>query len=491
MVARADGSGGAAVPHPPGVRLLCAAEALERFSYYTMSGLLALFLTGGPGTGGFGWAPESAIRFAGTYTAIVWFAPLLGGWIADRLLGARRAVVWGGVLLAAGQALMAAPVVMPILVEAATGQAVAHAIAEWHGPLGRLWLVPADRALLSAHATYAPMTYWLSTWPFYTGLAVLALGNGLFKPNVTVLLGRLYGPDHPRRDDGFTLFYIAINVGGILSALAAGTIGELFGWAFGFGVAALAMVAGTLLVIASRRYFSREIDRPSRTISVAPSIGADRNRPTSGRIAFIALMAAFATLFWAAYLQIYGLLALFTYTSVNRTIAGFTIPAPWFGSLPSVYVILVGTSVAAVFRRRQNAGRRIDTVGRFVLGLCFAAGAFALLAGGIGSSRAGGGTGSAWLLAFYLLLTLGELCLSPAGNEMAARFAPPHLSGRLMAVWMLCLAFGSLLAGWVGSLGSPTMPVPVLAGLAAALAGSGGALALLRHRLRGMVASAS
>lgn len=474
--------------HPPGVRLLCAAEALERFSYYTMSGLLVLFLTGVPHTGGFGWNSASAIRFVGTYTAIVWFTPLLGGWIADRFLGAHRAVICGGVLLALGQALMATPVLAPILAEAMTGQPVVRSITDWGGPLGQLWLDATDRAALSAAGPYTLITYRLSTWPFYVGLAALALGNGLFKPNVTVLLGRLYGPDHPRRDDGFTLFYIAINVGGILSALAAGTIGEIFGWAFGFGVAALAMIVGTGLVISAGRFFSISNGR-SQGDAAAPALEtSERSISSRGRILFIALLAAFATLFWAAYLQIYGLLALFTYSSVDRTIAGITIPATWFASLASAYVILIGSTVAAVFRRRQSAGRRIDTVGRFVLGLGFAAGAFALLAGGISLTPAGAGTSAVWLLLFYLLLTIGELCLSPAGNEMAARFAPRHMSGRLMALWMLCLAFGSLLAGSVGSLGSPTAPVPVLIWLVAALAASTGLLALLRHRLRALVA---
>ncbi len=425
------------IRHPSGLGTLCFAEALERFSYYTMSGLLVLFLTGTPDKGGLGWPPQDAVAFFGTYTAAVWFTPLAGGFVADRLTGSRGAMIWGAVFLAAGQMLMCMPAVSKLA-----------------------WSVNA----------------------FYAGLLLLALGNGLFKPNVTVVLGRLYGRAHPLREQGFTLFYVAINIGAVLSALVAGTVAERFGWAFGFGVASVAMLIGlvALMLPALRQSAIEEL----RVVPAPADTAANSSAASRGPILFIAAMAVFATLFWAAFLQMFGVLSVYIYDEVDRSIAGWTVPAAWFGSLTAAFIIIFGTYFSRLLARLTQSGWRIDTVSRFAAGLAFAAAGFAIVA----LVAAWPQPSFVWLISFYLLLTLGELCLSPAGNEMAQRFAPPHLAGRLMAVWMLCLAFGSLLSGQIGALADPKQPSPLFTAIAIVLAAAAVVLVAAGPRLRRMVA---
>lgn len=465
--------------HPPGLKTLCMAEMLERFSYYTLSGLAVLMLTGLPEKGGFGWNSTQAISFFGFYLSLVWFAPVVGGWLADSWLGTRRAVIVGGAMLAIGQALLAVPAIAPYVTDWLGSQVLQSQLIAAKVELGKLSLTHANQEALGD----AIPLYKAISFSFYGGLAMIALGNGLFKPNVTVLLGYLYGPDHGRRDEGFTLFYVAINIGAVAAALVSGTIAEAFGWTLGFAIAAAAMLSSVLLLIFAGKAI-QDADAPfgksARNIDIAasPALG-------SATVIYISVFAAFATLFWTAFMQPAGLLSLYTFNQIDRSIGNFTIPAPWLGSLTAFFVIVTGTTFSRSIISLRNRGWTLDTSSRFVFGLALSGIAFLLLAAVVTIFDR---PSFLWLVAFYFLLTISELCISPAGNEMAARYATPATAGRIMALWMLCLAVGGLLSGLVGSAADVNRPMIALACLGIGLVISATILWLLRGLLERLVA---
>ena len=465
--------------HPSGVKTLCVAEMLERFSYYTLSGLAVLMLTGSPESGGFGWNSTQAISFFGFYLSLVWFAPVVGGWLADSWLGTRRAVIVGGVMLAIGQALLAVPAVAPYVTDWLGSQELQSQMIAAKVELGKLSLSGASREALGD----ALPLYQTISFSFYSGLAMIALGNGLFKLNVKVLLCYLYSPDHARRDEGFTLFYVAINIGAVAAALVSGTIGETFGWTLGFAIAAAAMIASVLLLIFAGKAVQDADALSSKSarnsdIAVSPARG-------SGTVIYISVFAAFATLFWTAFMQPAGLLSLYTFHQIDRSIGNFTIPATWLGSLTAFFVIVTGTTFSRLLISLRNRGWNLDTLSRFVFELTLSGIAFLLLTVVVTIFDR---PSFLWLVAFYFLLTISELCISPAGNEMAARCATPATSGRIMALWMLCLAAGGLLSRLVGSAADVNRPMIALAFLGLGLMISAAILWLLRGVLERLVA---
>jgi POT family proton-dependent oligopeptide transporter len=465
--------------HPRGTYLLCFTETLERFSFYTMSGLLVLFLTGTPAAGGLGWAADSAIRFYGAYVGVLWLMPLAGGWAADRLLGARRAVYLGGVLIAVGQALMLTPAIFAPIVSAWTHVPLTRALVDAKITLGLLHLpAAAEQSLLSALTALEGGAnaardrgllrgvYLLPSYAFTLGLACLAIGNGLLKPNITVMLGRLYTPNDPKRDEGFTLFYIAINVGAVLAALVAGTVAESFGWATGFGIASAVMSAGMLTLFALRRSLARADQAPPRSSASV----AIRNPLPRRPLAYVVILMLFAAIFWAAFFQMYGLLAVLAYRSVDRSVLGFTVPAAWFSSMTPFFLIALGPAFQAGLRALSRRGATVETPARFTAGLGLAAVAFFFLAVGLRLQAPGALLPIEWPILFYLILSMAELSLSPAGNAMASRHVAAEFSGRLMAIWFMCYAGGSFLSGLAGGLVAIYPVEAVLLGIGMTLA---------------------
>jgi proton-dependent oligopeptide transporter, POT family len=488
--------------HPPGTYLLCFTEMLERFSYYTMSGLLVLFLAGSPTVGGFGWPKPLAIEVFGIYVAILWLMPLPGGWIGDNWLGARRAAIVGGLLVAAGQALMLSPAVVPGLVTSATCVPVGPALVAAGVPLGMPFADAATRQALATslgailgHSPAATemsallLAYRLPGFAFAAGLVLLAVGNGLLKPNITVMLGDIYRHQDPRRDEAFTLFYIGINLGAVASALLAGTVAERLGWAFGFGIASVMVLAGTLALVVLGHLLPAHVGR-RRATSLAGSGPVRREPLPRGPLLHVVVMMLFAAVFWGAFMQTFGLLSLFAYADVDRAAGDFIVPAAWFGSLTPFFLIGVGP----LFQWGINAlGRRgilLDTQKRFIIGFFIAALAFVMLATAIAVQPHGGKTPMVWLAMFYLILAVGELSLSPAGNAMIGRLGSPAVAGRLMAIWFLCYGLGSLLSAGFGGL-AQVMSIPaVLACLAITLFAAALLMALFRRpiqRLAGLV----
>jgi POT family proton-dependent oligopeptide transporter len=465
--------------HPRGLATLFMTELWERFSYYGMRALLVLFMTAGAASGGLGFNVAKAGAVYGLYTASVYMLSLPGGWIADRFLGQRRAVLYGGVLIAAGNILLAVP----------------------------------------ALAT------------FYFGLAISAIGTGLLKPNVSVMVGQLYGADDARRDAGFSIFYMGINLGAFLSPLVCGYLGQQVNWHIGFGVAAAGMVLGLVQYVAGGKHLRQaglhpepaatpeQATRERRwlrnglgtalililvlaglNLSGAVNITAGLLSDGLGVILLVTVVVFFAwlffggdwslaerkklmvvgvlflasALFWCMFEQAGSTLNLFADRSTDKNILGFSFPASWLQSMNALFIIALAPVFAWLWVRLGS--REPSSPAKFVLGLLAAGLGFAVLA--LGALKAAGGAqvSPLWLVVVYLFHTVGELCLSPVGLSAMTKLAPARIGSLLMGVWFLSLSVGNYLGGRIASM-YESLALPALFGLIAAF-GIGAGLVL-------------
>jgi proton-dependent oligopeptide transporter, POT family len=370
---------------PRGLTILFLTEMWEIFSYYGMRALLVYYMTKQLMIG-----QERASFIYGTYTAMAYFTPILGGVIADRWLGKRRAVIIGGSVMAAGHFMM----------------------------------------------TFEPL--------FYLALATIALGNGLFLPSLPSQITDLYRPDDPRRGWAYNVYYVGINIGGFLAPLVCGTLGEFYGWHWGFGAAGLGMLAGLVIYILGGKYLPER----GRVVRNAPSTTVLNHRST-----FVLLFAVglAVTVFRGAYEQVGNTVALWADVGIDRTTALMTIPMTWFQSLNPLLVFMMTPLLLARWRRQADAGRRQSSMRKMALGALMVAGAYLLLA--IVALKAEPARASwLWLVWFFVLFTLGELYILPTGLGLFARLAPVGFGATTVAAWFLAIFSGSLTAGAVGSL---------------------------------------
>jgi POT family proton-dependent oligopeptide transporter len=430
--------------HPRGLFLLFTTEMWERMSFYGMRALLVLYLTDAT-RGGFGWSKSEALSLYGWYTGLVYVTPLLGGWLPDRVLGQRRAVVIGGVLMMIGHFLMAVPDLPPS------------------------FLLGVPRVL-----------------PLYLALGFIMAGNGLFKPNISVLVGQLYPAGDARRDSGFTLFYMGINLGALLGALICGTLGERVGWAYGFGAAGIGMALGLALflwqaapLLGGTGLRATEADRAQ--IAAARAAGTERGLTSIElqRIAVILILSFFVIFFWAAFEQAGGLMTLYTDEKVERHVGSFLVPTTWFNMVNSGLIILMGPLFSALWT--ALARRRLDppVPMKMALGLVLMSLGFVFM---LGASREAGASGKAaltWIVAAYAFHTMGELCLSPVGLSMVTKLAPARLVSLLMGIWFLSTAIANKLAGVVGSQAESAGEFAVFLGIVVATGAAGLVLAAL------------
>jgi POT family proton-dependent oligopeptide transporter len=374
---------------PRGLTVLFLTNMWEQFSYYGMRALLVYYMTKQLLL-----SQESSSFIYGAYTACAYFTPIIGGVIADRLLGKRRAVIIGASIMAAGHFMMA----------------------------------------------FEAM--------FYVALATIALGNGLFLPSLPSQINDLYKPGDPRRGWAYNVYYVGINIGGFLAPLICGTLGEFYGWHYGFGAAGIGMLAGLMIYLWGQRYLPPEPPRVERQAQ-------PQNRWADHRHAFTALLAiALAvTVFRGAYEQVGNTVALWADTGVDRAAGGFTIPMTWFQSLNPLLVMLMTPPLLVWWRRRAEAGHDSSPARRMALGALIVAAAYLLLAA---VAWAGGGEHAdwLWLLLFFVLFTFGELFILPTGLGLFARLAPAGLGATTVAAWFLAIFTGSLAAGLVGTLWS-------------------------------------
>lgn len=410
--------------HPAGLAILFFTEMWERFSFYGMRALLIYYMTKHLLI-----EQGLASHLYGLYGGLVYFTPLLGGWLADRYLGQHRCVVLGGLLMAAGHFLM------------------------------------AFEAL------------------FFPALGLLILGNGAFKPNISAQVGGLYAQGDTRRDRAFSIFYVGINLGAFLAPLVCGYLGERWGWHYGFGAAGVGMMFGLGVYLLGRRLLPRTA--PAASVVETP---AERGEERS-RLFGLGAVCLVVVLFWAVYEQMGNTMALWVDSDTDRHILGWEMPASWFQSFNPFFIFLLTPLVTRLWSRQARAGREPTSVGKMALGLFFMGAAYLIMVYPASLYAVDGTPVSMfWLVGFTLVLTLGELYLSPVGLSLVTKLAPARLLSLCMGIWFLAQFLGNTGAGLLGGLWN-AIPFAGFFTLMAGLAILGGlALAGLGRPLRRVLA---
>jgi POT family proton-dependent oligopeptide transporter len=398
---------------PRGLTILFLTEMWEKFSYYGMRTLLVYYMVKQ-----LQFAQGYASMVYGTYSAMVLFTPIIGAYISDRWLGKRRAIVIGSITMAIGHFLM----------------------------------------------TFEPM--------FYIAMGTIAVGNGLFLPNLPSQIGQLYDKDDPRRQSAYSIYYLGVNLGAFFSPLLCGTIGELYGWHYGFGLAGIGMCVGLAIYLAGSRYLPRDTVGES---TEAPAQEETRREPFPFGLLLATALAVI--IFRSAYEQSGNSMALWLDTGVDRSAGNLSIPATWFQSLNPMFVFILTPMIVAFWSRDRNPRPfRTSALRRMALGAFGVALSYALLSGIIALSE----TGLVhWIIAvaFFLLFTLAEIYILPVGLSLFATASPSRFTATTIAAWFLASFAGNLLAGYVGTWWSLMSPVAFFATMAAIGAASGLALA--------------
>jgi POT family proton-dependent oligopeptide transporter len=401
--------------HPAGLFVLFFTEMWERFSYYGMRSLLVLYMVDHlflhPDVGqrvlGFslvkgglegifgplGPQPLSS-QIYGLYTAFVYLTPFFGGLLADRVIGQRRAVILGGVLMAIGHFLMA--------VESL----------------------------------------------FFPALLFLILGNGAFKPNISTQVGSLYPPGDPRRDRAFTIFYMGINLGAFFSPLVCGTLGQRFGWHYGFAAAGVGMVAGLGLYLLGQGTLSPDLlMKTAGRTREKRSLTPDERR----RVWALVLLCALNIIFWGIYEQQGNTLQLWADRNTNWNLFGLEVPSTWFQAFNPLLIFLLAPLLNLFWSRQSRRDSEPSTIMKMALGCLLGGVSFLVMV------FAAQGTGPeerrsvAWLIGTIFILTIGELYLSPIGLSLVTKAAPARMVSMMMGVWFLSSFFGNYLAGFLGT----------------------------------------
>lgn len=424
--------------HPRGLTTLFFTEMWERFSYYGMRALLILYMTTAVASGGMGLDNARAASIYGAYTGSVYLMSIPGGWVADNVLGTRWAVFVGGVIIALGHFSMAVP----------------------------------------------------SDFTFFLGLVLIVLGTGLLKPNVSALVGDLYSQEDQRRDAGFSLFYMGINIGALTAPLVCGFLGEKINWHLGFGAAGVGMTFGLIQYLVGRDRLAHVGNPPQQTsaetrrkavigvlfmAAICAAVGllffgpevivANQMwimlgalalffgwmflaflRPEEKKpVAVIVILFFFSIIFWACYEQAGSSFSLFARDFTNRFVFGYEFPASWYQSSPPLFVVLLTPAFVLLWSVLGN--RQPSSPIKFSLGLLFVGLGAAVLA--LASLSIGGGSkvGPWWLVGVYLLQTIGEICLYPVGLSTTTKLSPPRLTGLMMGIYFLSISFGNFAAG--------------------------------------------
>jgi POT family proton-dependent oligopeptide transporter len=402
--------------HPIGLTILFLTEMWERFGFYGMRAILVFYMIKG-----LAFSQPRSSQVYGWYIGLVYLTPIAGGWLADRFIGYKRAILLGGAVLAAGYFMLG---------------------------LGRPEL-------------------------FYPALAVLILGNGAFKANISTVVGKLYKPGDPRRDRGFGIFYVGINVGAAFSPLVCGTLGERYGWKWGFLAAGVGMIIGIITFLVGQPLLKGVNmgrgdggDQPTAQVQQDGEVPPNERRETEfGRILSLCIIGFFVIFFWAAYEQGGNTLALWADENTIRNvhlpfIGAFEVPASWFQSVNPIFIFCITPLLNIVWFRLGQRNKEPGSAAKMTLGLFFLGLSFIVLM--IAASAAGSNVGKVsmlWLISAYLVQTVGELALSPIGLSLVTKLAPARLGGMLMGVWFLAVFLGNKLSGTLGELYSKTSHV--------------------------------
>jgi len=406
----------------------------ERFSYYGMRALLVLYLVNS-----LNYSESDALHIYAVYTGLVYLTPLIGGYLADRFLGTQKSIFIGGVTMMIGHFLMAFPDYL------------------------------------------------------YLAIGMLIIGNGYFKPNISSLLGRLYKSDDQRRDSGFSIFYVGINLGAFLAPLIVGYVGETINWHYGFAIAGFGMLAGLIqFYFGQSKIIKEDTSLQSKKLKSADwlliTIISVINIPLIllilqvnqvlnnfffeillaviviifsylftrkkqlvsakedlKKIIYIGVLSIFVIFFWVGFEQAGGSLTLFANNSVDRNFLGFIIPASFFQSINPLIIILIGPMIANFWLRVDRSKNNINTPQKMGLGLLLLAGGFFLIT--LVNNASDTSISLWWLVGVYFLHTLGELCLSPIGLSMVSKVSPKKIASLMMGFWFLSSAVANFMAG--------------------------------------------
>jgi POT family proton-dependent oligopeptide transporter len=472
MTPTSDSNDRAFFGHPRGLSTLFFTEMWERFSYYGMRALLLLYMTAPVAAGGLGFDAAQGGAVYGLYTSMVYMACLPGGWIADRFIGARKAVLYGGILIASGHFSMAIP----------------------------------------------------SLATFYLGLFLIVMGTGLLKGNVSVIVGHLYSAGDQRRDAGFSIFYMGINLGAFVAPLVCGYLGQQINWHLGFAAAGVGMVLGVVQYVAGSKSLGDAGLHPAPAESPAAAAALKKQAQLWGgsfvvlalvlgiggftgalpitatqvsdaagvflllvtvgffgwlffstgwtpnerkRLYVIGVLFLASAIFWSVFEQAGSTLNLFADRNTRTELLGMPFPSSWFQSLNSLFLIALAPVFAWIWIRLAARGKEPSSPAKFVFGLVFVGLGFAILVPPAQMAEGGAQVSPMWLTLTYLLHTVGELALSPVGLSAMTKLSPARIVGMSMGVWFLATSVGNFIGGRVSglyeSLALPTLFTAVAA----------------------------
>ena len=395
--------------HPPGLAVLFLTEMWEKFSFFGMRALQVYYMTRQ-----LHFSQGTASLIYGAYAAGVYLTPIAGGVISDRWLGRHRAIVIGSLVMAAGHFMM------------------------------------ASEAL------------------FFPAMVVIAVGNGLFLPNLPSQVSALYAENDPRRASAYNLYYMGINLGAFLAPLVCGTLGELYGWHWGFGAAGLGMCLGLAIYLAGGRWLPREAPR------TPPKPAAAARDDAATRIGLLVAIGLAVVVYRMAYEQTGNTLAVWVDASVDRRLGGWTMPATWVQSLNPMFVFLLTPLLVAIWQRREARTGAARPLGRMAIGAFVSAAAWLALAAIAHRDLTRHAlTSIGWVTAFFVLFTLAELYILPVGLGLFASLAPARFRATTIAAWFLAAFAGNLLSGVLGTAWEHLAPDAFFAVTASAAAAAG------------------
>ncbi len=421
--------------HPIGLYVLFFTEMWERFSYYGMRAILVLYLiaqTSGDNSG-LGWTNGEALALYGWYTMLVYVASIPGGWIADKFLGQKKSVLYGGILLVLGHSILA--------------------IEEM--------------------------------WAFYSGLGLIIAGVGMLKPNISTMVGGLYKQGDIRRDKGFTIFYIGINIGAFLSSLIVGYVGEVHGWHYGFGLAGIGMALGLIQYLFGQKHLATvgNFLGTSEKEEDKEAMKKPLNKIEKDRMVVLFLSFLLVIVFWGAFEQAGGLMNIYAKENTNRMLMGWEVPASWFQSLNAMFIIFLGTSVALYWANRKLNGKLSTSLFKMIIGLIIMGTGFFFMSAAASEFNNTGTSAMYWLVLAYLFHTVGELCISPVALSYITKLAPLKYASLMMGIYFAMTGFGNKLAGLLGESAEGLGELTVFTGIAIFCIVFGALVLLFRKKL--------
>jgi POT family proton-dependent oligopeptide transporter len=387
--------------HPVGLFVLFFTELWERFSYYGMRALFTIFLVAETNdkNPGFGWTNEEAIWLYGWYTMLVYVAAIPGGWVADNLLGQKKTVMLGGLLLCLGHGILA----------------------------------------------------FDSEVSFYIGCAFIILGVGGLKPNISSMVGGLYPKGDERRDLGFYIFYLGINLGAFFAPLLCGWVGETYNWHYGFGLAAIGMAIGQITYYYGQPYLEGVGDLAFSNSEEKKQLKEKKLTPIEkDRVKVLLISFLMIIIFWGAFEQAGGLMNLYAKQKMDRMLMGFEIPASWFQSLNAFFIVTLAVVVGGIWMRIKAKGKEASSIFKIAVGILVMGFGFMFMRFAASEYELMGYSSMYWLVLAYLFHTLGELCASPVSLSYITKLAPVKYASLIMGVFWAATGLGNKLAATIG-----------------------------------------